>query len=267
MKKLSFILLLVLIFALCACSFEPIDLAVANIETLSSWSFQYNAGTNDYSLFFALLNKANEYTSADVNVDIRIVNDDGAEVYKATHFVERDDFGYYTSQTAGDQYLANVRIPTSQITAGTNVNGKVYLTVYKGDSLRFNEVNCTALYCLPIMDTQLVAEDLPKEISVKDYYGKIESKIKVEEVTYIHYKNYTSTLKISFAGTKTYGKSNSSYDTIFYKVYDSKGYVVDSGKVYLSNLVEGDKFKDDSIIVYNVVPGETYTINFSEYTG
>ncbi|MBO5016905.1 MAG: hypothetical protein J6C92_14035, partial [Bacteroidaceae bacterium] len=65
-------------------------------------------------------------------------------------------------------------------------------------------------------------------------------------------------------GTKTYG-SSSSYDMIKYKIYDSKKFVVEDGIFYLSSLSSGDKFKDDSIVIYDVIPGETYSIDFFEY--
>ena len=266
MKKLSSILVLFLIFTLCGCSLIPTGITASDVETLKGWSFQYNKGTNDYSVFFALLTKSDRYVSADVDVDIRIVNDDGTEVYNATHSVNKDDFGYYSSQAAGEQYLANVRIPASEISAGTNASGKVYLTVYKGDFLRFDEVNCTAMYCLPTMDVQLMADGLPTEINVKGYDGKIESKIRIDQVTYVYDKEYTSQLKITISGEKTYGGTSSSYDVLAYKIYDSQGYMIDSGNIYLRNLVAGDKFKDDTIVVYDVTPGETYTIRFSEYT-
>lgn len=265
MKKLSLILVLLLVLTLCGCSLVPTGTTTSDVEILKGWSFQHNEGTNDYSVFFALLTEEERYVSADVSVDIRIVNDDGAEVYKATHTVSKDDFGYYTSQAAGKRYLANVRIPASKISAGTNASGKVYLTVYKGDFLRFDEVNCTALYCLPTMDAQLMTEGLPAEINVKGYDGKIESIIKIEEVTYIYDKEYTSQLKITFTGEKTYGETSSSYDVIAYKIYDSEGYMIDSGNAYLRNLTAGDKFKDDTIVVYDVTPGEIYTIQFYEY--
>jgi hypothetical protein len=266
MKKFSLILVLLLILNLHGCSLVPTVATAYNVETLQGWSFQYNEGTNEYSVFFALLTKTDRYVSADVDVDIRIVNDDGAEVYNATHSISKDDFGYYTSQVAGEQYLANVRIPASKISAGTNASGKVYLTVYKGDFLRFDEVNCTAMYCLPTMDVQLMADDLPTEINVKGYDGKIESKIKIDQVTYVYDKEYTSQLEITISGEKTYGETSSSYDMIAYKIYDSQGYMIESGNIYLRNLVAGDKFKDDTIVVYDVTPGEAYTIRFSEYT-
>lgn len=52
---------------------------------------------------------------------------------------------------------------------------------------------------------------------------------------------------------------------IKYKIYDSKKFVVEDGIFYLSSLSSGDKFKDDSIVIYDVIPGETYSIDFFEY--
>lgn len=264
MKKIVISLVLLLLLNLCGCSLVPIGTNASNIETLKNWSFQYNEGTNDYSVFFALLTDTGRYVSADVDADIRIVNDNGEELYKGTHSVSKNDFGYYSSQVAGEQYLANFKIPASDIMAGTSASGKVYITIYKDESLRFDEVNCEALYCLPIKDVQINASSLPKEVVIKGYDGKIESKIKVESVTYIYEKEFTSQLKITVSGTKTYG-SSSSYDMIKYKIYDSKKFVVEDGIFYLSSLSSGDKFKDDSIVIYDVIPGETYSIDFFEY--
>ena len=54
---------------------------------------------------------------------------------------------------------------------------------------------------------------------------------------------------------------------ISYKLYDSAGYLVDSGDIYLSSLSPGDKFKDNSVIIYDITPGESYTFQLSEYNG
>ena len=53
---------------------------------------------------------------------------------------------------------------------------------------------------------------------------------------------------------------------ISYKLYDSVGYLVDSGNIYLSSLSTGDKFKDDSVVIYDITPGESYTFQLSEYS-
>ena len=110
---------------LCACS----SLSDNRVETLKSWSFQYNEGTNDYSVFFALLDKNDNYMAADVDADIRIVDEDGNKLYSATRSVAKGDFATYSSKAAGEEYLANVRIRASEIAEGTSTNGTVYLTI------------------------------------------------------------------------------------------------------------------------------------------
>ena len=240
-------------------------LDTVDIETMQGWSFQYNEETDDYSLFFGLLDKRDGAVSADVDVDIRIVNDSGEEVYAATNTVTDSDFGYYESAIAGERYLANVRIPASEIEPGMSSSGTVYFTVYKGDSVRFDEVDCKAFYCLPVRGVDLTVEELPVELKVKKYDGSTESIIEITEVSYTFENEYTPRLNIILKGQKTYG-SSSSYDIISYKLYDSEGYMVEAGSVYLSSLDNGDKFKDDSITIYDVVPGESYSLRLTEYS-
>lgn len=265
-KRVIVSVLTAFMLSLCSCSFLPSTIMENNdIETLKGWSFQSNPGTNDYSIFIGLLNGNEKYIAANVDIDIRIVNDAGEEVYSATKSVTSKDFGDYESEAAGKQYLANVRIPASDIKSGKSNNGTVYLTVYKGDTVRFDEVNCTALYCLPVADVTLSAEDLPIKLKVKGFDGSTESVLEITDVSYTYEKEFTSQLKITFSGQKIDGNS-SSYDIISYKLYDSNGYLIDSSNVYLQSLSAGDKFKDDSIVVYDITPGENYTLQFTEYS-
>ena len=86
-------------------------------------------------------------------------------------------------------------------------------------------------------------------------------------MTYVHEKEYGSQVKITVSGTKTYGNGGSlAIDMVNYKLLDSEGYVVDSGTIFLDGLSEGDKFRDDSILFFDAIPGETYTIVFSEHS-
>ncbi|MCM1120840.1 MAG: hypothetical protein NC543_15960 [bacterium] len=244
---------------------SSLDAIFEHIATIKGWSFQYNQGTDDYSLFFGLLNDEEEVVSANVNVDIRIINDNGEEVFAATKSVTDNDFAYYESSVTGTQYLANIRIPTAEIKEGTSSDGTVYFTVYKGNTVLFDEVNCMALYCLPISDIELTVDNLPVEVKVKGYDGSTESIIKITEVSYTFEKEYTPQLKITLTGQKTYG-NNSVYDIIAYKLYDSEEYLIDTGMVYLRSLDNGDKFKDNSIVIYDVIPGETYSLRLTEYS-
>lgn len=268
MRRVSYTLLFLLIFLMCGCSAPAfISYETNNVETLKSWSFQFNEGTNDYSLFFGLLNKNDEYISADVDVDIRIVNEENEEVYNSTKSVYTDDFGYYTSQIAGEQYLAELRIPAEDIISGKSSNGTVYLTVYKNDTVCFDEVNCRAFYCLPILDVELIFDTVPFCIDVKGYDGSIESTIQIDNIMYSFEKDYIPQVEIIVSGTKIYSKSdlNPNYDMIRYKLYDSEEYMITSGFIYLAFLDQGDKFKDNSIVIYDITPGETYKLILCEY--
>lgn len=281
MKKFLHTVTFLLFFSLCGCSslspseganndggtLEPTAdiFAGSDVETLKNWSFQFNEGTNDYSVFFALLNKDDEYIAADVDVDIRIVNENDEEVYKGTKSVSKKDFSYYTSHAAGEQYLANVRIPASEIVSGKSANGKVYINVYKADTVRFDEVSFDALYCIPIGDVQVTFDSFPLDLRVIGYDGTTESIIQINDVSYKFEKSYLPQLKITISGEKTYGNDNFGYDIISYKLYDNEGYIVETNNVYLRALSEGDKFKDDSIVIYDIIPGETYTLKLVEY--
>lgn len=268
MRKAFYVLLFLLLLSMCGCSVPDFTVHETNdVETLKNWSFQFNEGTNDYSLFFGLLNEDGKYTSADVNVDIRIVNESDEEVYKGTKSISPKDFDYYTSQAAGEQYLAELRISAADIAVGKSSNGTVYLTVYKDNNISFDEVNCDALYCLPVSDVKITFDTLPLNIDVKGYDGNIESTIQIDDISYSYEKDYVPQLEITISGTKIYGNTNSllSYDMISYKLYDSEGYVVASSEIYLDSLNQGDKFKDSSIVIYDITPGETYTLALREY--
>ena len=241
-------------------------LLASHVETLKSWSFQYNEGTSDYSLFFGLAAKNDKPLAADVDVDIRIVNDKNEEVYSGTKSVSSDDFGNYTSQATGDQYLANVRIPAAEITAGKSANGKVYFTVYKENEVQFDEVNCDALHCLPTEDIQVTFDEFPLDLKVKDFMGGTASVIQIQGSEYKFDKDYSPRLNITITGEKKSGSGNSGYDVVSYKLFDSAGYMIDSGNIYLSSLSVGNKFKDDSIVIYDVIPGESYTFQLFEYS-
>lgn len=90
MKKADALALLFALagLALCGCLFMMDE----RVE-LGNCSFQYNGETNDYSVFFALTNKRGEYAATNGKVNIRIVDNDGNELYSATNRVTKGNFG------------------------------------------------------------------------------------------------------------------------------------------------------------------------------
>lgn len=264
MKKIYIIISAILILLLSGCG-----MTVTQVETMKGWSFQYNEGTKDYSLFFGLTDKNDKYLAAEADVAIRIEDENGAIVYEGTKSITKNDFGTYSSQAAGERFLANIRIPESEISAGGSSTGTVYFTVTDGKTFSFDECNCSALYCLPVKDIQLSIDTLPVELQQKGYDGSIESKLTVTDVKYSVDSSLSSSLMtITLFGEKTFGKGgNLNYDIISYKLFDSEGYLVDSGQVYLgTSLSAGDKFQDDSLVIYDLTPGETYTLQLMDFS-
>lgn len=263
MKKTLAIALILCLMALCGCG-----VIGTNVEYLRGWSFQYNEGTDDYSLFFGLCDRNEKYISANATVSIRIENENGGVVYEGTKNITKDDFGTYLSQIAGERFLANVRIKSSEIEAGSSSSGTVYFTVSDGKSFGFDECNCSALFCLPVKDIQITVMSLPIELSQRNYSGSIESKLSITDVQY-SVSNGIGAPIVSFviSGEKTYGNSSSiSYDIISYKLYDHDGYLVDSGQVYIgTSLSVGDRFRDSSLTIYDLTPGEEYTLQLLDY--
>lgn len=74
MKKLLMIPIIAILL-LSGCS------SVASVDTMKGWSFQYNDGTEDYSLFFGLCDSNDNYLSENAAVDIKIVNENDEVVW------------------------------------------------------------------------------------------------------------------------------------------------------------------------------------------
>ncbi|MCF0111881.1 MAG: hypothetical protein HUJ58_08260 [Erysipelotrichaceae bacterium] len=234
-------------------------------EIIKGWTFQYDEGTSDYSLFFQLLTESRKVTYMEADVVIRIVNDEGEEVYRGTKHITKDNFDYYTSQAVESRYMARIRIPEEEIYPGKSNNGKVYFEVYSDGEIYFDEVNCEAYKCLPVKDATLIAEGLPQEVKYETSYSGKQSVVVIQDVTYTFKKGTLNYLEITISGEVLYSKDNNSSQSVYYKIYDSEGYVVDTGSAYLSSLSAKDKFRE-TFTVLDITPGETYTIRFFDHS-
>lgn len=238
------------------------------VTKLRSWSFQYNDGTNDYSLFFSLVDDDDKELTASATVAIRIEDEKEHVLYEGIKQITSKDFSYYNSKTSGTHLYAEIRIDKSEIKKGYTSSGKVYLQVQNEDYFYFDEVNCSALYCLPIKGIKMVTQNaLPAEIVNRSYDNSIESKFLITDVSYtVDFDSFTEpAIELEIKGKKTYESSSFSLNDFSYKLYDSDGYLVDSGSILLdTELAVGDKFKDSSTTIYDLTPGETYTLVLSE---
>ena len=114
-------------------------------------------------------------------------------------------------------------------------------------------------------EVKLEGGPFPITINVKDYREETVSKIRIDEISYVYDNTYLSQITITIDGSKTDDVEDSyGYDSFKYKLYDSEGYMMESGSVFLdSALAKGDRFKEE-ITIYDIEPGQTYTIKFYE---
>lgn len=72
---------------------------------------------------------------------------------------------------------------------------------------------------------------------------------------------------IYFTGEKTYDSEGSKYSQsckVGWKLYDSEGYILDSGMFYSPNIAVGEKFRNEKECAWDVIkPGETYKLVIS----
>ena len=117
-----------------------------------------------------------------------------------------------------------MKIPASDISQGTSSEGTVFFTV-SGPSFAFDECSIEILDDLPLKAIDIRADQLPVELNIQDH-------------------------------------GSGTYDSFGCKLYDSDEQLVDNGIVMLSGLSEGERFEDDSLILFGLVPGERYTLRF-----
>ena len=113
---------------------------------------------------------------------------------------------------------------------------------------------------LPVKGVTVNLPKLPKTYSEYGYSGKRTS-VKITEITY---KVSGDDLYLYFTGEKMYDEEGKKYSRCCdfgYKLKDSEGYVVKSGSISTTSLATGEKFKNESEVLYNCIePGETYTL-------
>ena len=263
MKKMKWIVLILGVLMMTGCA-KISDISRA--ERMHNWSFDYNEEDGDYSVFFGIEDKDEQPIAENADVNIRIENEGGEEVYSEVKSVSVEDFQYHTSHLSGEQYLAEVRIPKEDIKKSKYSNGNVYLKIRNSEGDELEEVSCSAIYCLPVLDVELEADEFPAEFDVQNMDGSIQSTLRLDRIEYSYKSGILPAINLTLYGCKIYGGRELSYDAVNYTVYDSEDQEVDSGAVYLDAMHTGDHFIKDSVMLYGIEPGNKYKIVFSEYS-
>lgn len=248
----------------------PVDLKMSDEEErqalsvyyIADRSVQYDKNKKEHTLLFSFKDIDGERIKAPAVVEIRIVNDNDEEVYSKTKIVRSYDFGIWTSAYYGERLLASVDIKDEEIKEGTSDEGKIYFKVNTG-YFSFGETTLD-IDNLPVKGVTVNMPKLPKTYNEYGYDGK-ETSVKITEITY---KVSGDDLYLYFTGEKMYDEEGKKYSRscyVGYKLKDSEGYVVSSGSFRTPSLATGEKFKNESEVLYNCIePGETYTLELSD---
>ncbi len=217
---------------------------------------QHDDAGSYFSILFSLRDANKSIVRAPALVQIKIVNDDGVEVYSNSRIIRSEDYHLWTSALGGSKYLATIRIYDSEIEGSTSTLGTVHMLVSNDGHFMFEESKMRVSK-LPLKETKLILPDLPLEVKYCSSSGRVYSKCEITSIRY----DFSGMLNyIYFDGVKTYdedGPASNGSCRFTWKIYDEENYVVDSGSCYISNLVTGDKFKNEKIIPMNLPVGET----------
>ena len=262
-NKLCFEILLIAILSLClfGCSTNK-------VQYIGDGTVQTNNDKSKLQLFFSLADKNQNRIKSDGTISIRIVNSDGKTVYTETKNFTEEDFNTYSNALKGEMLLCKIEIPISAILSGTKSTGLVYYTVSKDKVYHF-ESQAVSTYDLPIAKAKLtLVNSLPFDVSNHSWNGSVESTVRITDATYTIDEYSGTSAQLFFTGEKIYdieGDQHSGYCIFNYRVFDRNGYVVDSGSVFTSDLKINEKFKNEKVYISNLVPGDSYTIELSDY--
>jgi len=235
------------------------------VEWISERDFFYYEDRDTFVLAFALLDEDKVTIGASGTALIEIVNDDGVSVYKETRTFTEANFQEWIYEGSVNKFLTSIYIDPDDITPGITATGTVYFTVY-GDYYIFKESTLAAKN-LPTIPIQVELSDLPQKVHFCASSGRIYCTTLVEN---IDYKVINGTdLYIYFTGKKTYDYEGA-YATnpckFKWNLYDYEGHLINSGTVYVSDLISGEKFQNTPVIAWDhITPGASYKITITNY--
>lgn len=188
---------------------------------------------------------------------------DSTLVYKNTFTVTPNDFTEMTRSNGDIELRGLIIVNKSDMTPGLSDRGKCVFDVTINGK-KFPQDNGSWADGLPQLKTTLNIPTLPKLIDNNNSSGTTYQMLKVTDITY---EISGDTLYIYFSGEKVFDREGDNYSrssSIGYKVYDSEGFVVSSGTVYITALKVGDKFRNEKEYVWDITLGETYTIEIMD---
>ena len=242
------------------------DYNYSDIQYISDRTVDYDSTNKYHRVFFGLQNANGNYVSANNGIaTIKIENSAGEVVYSKDVSFDSSAFTSWTnSYWDGDRILACIYVKDSELTKGSSDNGTLTISVV-ADDVSFDPTSM-AIYYLPTKEITIHLPSTPKSFSDYDYNDNLEATIRVDEITYKSavYDYDDVTVTVSFLTTMTYNSTPgvSKYVHIGYKLKNSKGVIVDSGTIGVSQSDTGDVSLTEKIF-FDLNMKETYTLELS----
>lgn len=242
--------------------------ASLKVRRLAERSIEHDSANSRFVLHFTFYDSNYHEIAAPAAVEIKIVNDDDLVVYSAVKIVTMNDFSIWTKNDKR-YLLATIYIDDEEITQGLNDDGRIYFTIYNDNYFSFEETSLTIWSSLPLLPVTITLPTIPQIINYYNYSGTLDSSCTITDIT-CGFSGFNGSLfYIYFTGEKTYdkeGKNHNGYCRIGYKIYDSEGYIIESGYVLTDQMTVGEKFKNVKLYFGEAERGQTYRLELLNVT-
>lgn len=218
--------------------------------------------TNGTNLWIRLRDENNKQYIAPFIIEIKIINDNGKTIYNETKNITSADFQQNADQSIPvPGPLAEIPILKENIVKDSVDTGTIYFKIYNPGYFMTGENGERKGSITGLME-RLEISTLPVTISSTNTITKI---------TNVTYEVSGDNLYIYLTGEKLYDSKSSSYSRackIGWKLYDSEGYLVDSGILYTDALRTGEKFKNAKVYCWDVIDTSlTYRLELVDVDG
>ena len=248
----------------------PAPLPEEQVNVLTDCYFFFDQASNKYFLLFALLDAENNPLSPSCTADVTLKTNTGEILYQSKRSVTSNGYKFWPLFIDRSLYCAGIQIDASLIKPCISGTGTVECHVYKDGYFDFDTFILDALN-LPKTDPSTLCSlqipTVPMELSYYSF-GTLRSTIQLNNIIYKfepYFNSENVNLTITLYGEKIFEDSKGvTFESFNWKLYDSNGYLVDSGTFVIDNLSLGDKFRKDCIHLYNL-PADNYRLELYDY--
>ena len=200
-------------------------------------------------------------------VGVRIVDDNGIEIYNSTYEIEKENYTTWTWNNGASKFLGTIYIKPNELKKASTSSGKVYLDIVGWDGSTWNNLGPEKITNLPKKGVNISVPNIPYKFSNYGYNGQTLQytatllEFNIEPPSYDGGScKYKCKIKMDY---NSKGSGESSSITLGYKIKDNEGVIVGSGTIFTSQLAVGETIKEDGYLHGDLDLNHSYTLEFS----